>query len=148
MSKVRVYEVARQLNMDQKALVALFQSMGLTDVKNHMSAVEPDAVDRVKRQLDKGKAPAVVEERIRPTVVKRKAVPRPGVPEAPSSREVAAPPEAAPSREVRESRDVREIAPPQAAPPSVAAPTPPPSVAFGATWQNAPSTTSWSTTAP
>ena len=72
MSKVRVYEVAKQLNMDQKALVTLFQSMGMTDVKNHMSAVEPDVVDRVKRHLEKAKAPSVTEERIRPTVVKRR----------------------------------------------------------------------------
>jgi len=73
MSKVRVYEVAKQLNMDQKTLVALFQSMGLGDVRNHMSAVESDVVERVKRHLERQKAPEVVEERIRPTVVKRRA---------------------------------------------------------------------------
>jgi translation initiation factor IF-2 len=73
MSKVRVYEVAKQLNMDQKALVALFQSMGIGDVRNHMSAVETDAVERVKRHLERQKSPEVVEERIRPTVVKRRA---------------------------------------------------------------------------
>jgi translation initiation factor IF-2 len=73
MSKVRVYEVAKQLNMDQKTLVALFQSMGIGDVRNHMSAVESDVVERVKRHLERQKAPEVVEERIRPTVVKRRA---------------------------------------------------------------------------
>src|SRR5262245_61720605 len=73
MSKVRVYEVAKQLNMDQKTLVALFQSMGLGDVRNHMSAVETDVVERVKRHLERQKSPEVVEERIRPTVVKRRA---------------------------------------------------------------------------
>jgi translation initiation factor IF-2 len=75
MSKVRVYEVAKQLNMDQKALVALFQSLGVTDVRNHMSAVEQDVVDRVKRHLERQKQPDVTEERIRPTVVKRRARP-------------------------------------------------------------------------
>src|SRR3954447_15648052 len=73
MSKVRVYEVAKQLNMDQKSLVALFQSMGFGDVRNHMSAVESDVVERVKRHLERQKSPEVVEERIRPTVVKRVA---------------------------------------------------------------------------
>src|SRR5678815_5039010 len=73
MSKVRVYEVAKQLNMDQKTLVALFQSMGIGDVRNHMSAVESDVVERVKRHLERRKSPEVVEERIRPTVVKRRA---------------------------------------------------------------------------
>jgi hypothetical protein len=32
--------VAKQLNMDPKALVALFQSMGVGDVRNHMSTVD------------------------------------------------------------------------------------------------------------
>src|SRR5689334_3112628 len=73
MSKVRVYEVAKQLNMDQKTLVTLFQSMGVGDVRNHMSAVEPEIVERLKRHLERQKSPEVVEERIRPTVVKRRA---------------------------------------------------------------------------
>ena len=71
-SKVRVYEVARDLGMDNKALVTLFQSVGVSEVRNHMSAVAPEAVERVKRHLEKQKAEKVVEERIRPTVVKRR----------------------------------------------------------------------------
>ena len=93
MSKVRVYEVAKQLNMDQKTLVAIFQSMGIGDVRNHMSAVESDVVERVKRHLERQKSPEVVEERIRPTVVKRVArgpvggvpAPRPSSPGVPAS---------------------------------------------------------------
>ncbi len=81
MSKVRVYEVAKQLNMDQKTLVALFQSMGIGDVRNHMSAVEQDVVERVKRHIERQKTPEVVEERIRPTVVKRRARVGEGIPE-------------------------------------------------------------------
>src|SRR5262245_36892021 len=73
MSKVRVYEVAKQLNMDQKTLVALFQSMGIGDVRHHMSSVEADVVERVKRHLERQRSPEVVEERIRPTVKKRRA---------------------------------------------------------------------------
>ena len=42
--------------MDQKALVALFQSMGFGDVRNHMSAVEPEVVERVKRHLERQKS--------------------------------------------------------------------------------------------
>jgi translation initiation factor IF-2 len=83
MSKVRVYEVAKQLNMDQKTLVAIFQSMGFGDVRNHMSAVEADVVERVKRHLERQKSPEVVEERIRPTVVKRRARPAEAEPLAP-----------------------------------------------------------------
>ena len=81
MSKVRVYEVAKQINMDPKTLVTLFQSMGIGDVRNHMSAVEQDVVERMKRHLERQKAPEVVEERIRPTVVKRRARVGEGIPE-------------------------------------------------------------------
>ncbi len=73
--KRRVYEVARDLGMENKALVALLQSVGVTEARNHMSAITPEAEDRVKRHLEKkSDAKKVVEERIRPTVVKRRAV--------------------------------------------------------------------------
>jgi len=75
MSKVRIYEVAKQLNLEPKAVVALFQAIGVPDVKNHMSSVDVDAVERVKRHIEKQTtAQDKVEERIRPTVVKRRAV--------------------------------------------------------------------------
>ncbi len=97
MSKVRVYEIAKQLNMDQKSIVALFQSIGVGDVKNHMSAVEAEQVDRLKRHLERQKSPEVVEERIRPGVVKRRA--RPEAEGAPSvvAPSISAPPSAAAS---------------------------------------------------
>src|SRR5688572_17579850 len=85
MSKVRIYEVAKQLNLDPKAVVTLFQSLGVTDVRNHMSSVDPDAVDRVKRHLEKQKTHDVVEERIRRgagTVLKRRAVAKTSSPES------------------------------------------------------------------
>ena len=82
MSKMRVYEVARDLAMDNKSLVALFQSVGVTDVRNHMSAVLPEQVDRVKRHLERQSGQKAAEERIHPTVVKRRA--RPSVEGGPS----------------------------------------------------------------
>src|SRR6185437_12083013 len=91
MSKVRVYEVAKQLNLDPKQVVTLFQSIGVTDVRNHMSSVDPDAVERLKRNLEKQKTHDVVEERIRRgagTVLKRRAVAKPagtGEPSSPAS---------------------------------------------------------------
>ena len=72
---MRVYEIAKDLGIDNKALVALLQSIGVADVRNHMSVVGPDAVERVKRHLEKQAAPKAAEERIRPTVVKRRAAP-------------------------------------------------------------------------
>jgi len=91
MSKVRVYEVAKQLNLDPKAVVGLFQAVGINDVRNHMSSVDADAIERVKRHLEKAKGP-VVEERIRPGVLKRRSAVKGGAPDAPaSSPKVAAP---------------------------------------------------------
>jgi translation initiation factor IF-2 len=56
MSKVRIYEVAKELGMEQKALVALVQSMGFGEVRNHMSSVEPELVERVRRHIESKRA--------------------------------------------------------------------------------------------
>src|ERR1700683_3497719 len=108
--KVRVYEVAKQLNLDPKQVVGLFQAIGITDVRNHMSSVEPEAVERVKRHLEKQRTHDVVEERIRSDgrVIKRRAIAKAsaGGAEAPPSS-VALPP-AAPS--VRALEDVAVVA--------------------------------------
>ncbi|MEA2747210.1 MAG: translation initiation factor, partial [Myxococcales bacterium] len=101
MSKVRVYEVAKQLNLDPKAVVGLFQSIGVTDVRNHMSSVDVDAVERLKRNLEKQKTHDVVQESIRRgpgTVLKRRAVAKPAGTDSgllPRPREDAGPPSVA-----------------------------------------------------
>src|SRR5580658_9267074 len=93
--KVRVYEVAKQLNLDPKQVVGLFQAIGIADVRNHMSSVELEAVERIKRHLEKQRTHDVVEERIRTDgrVVKRRAIAKPGGPTepAPSARQLIAP---------------------------------------------------------
>jgi translation initiation factor IF-2 len=135
MSKMRVYEVARDLAMDNKSLVALFQSVGVTDVRNHMSAVLPEQVDRVKRHLERQSGQKAAEQRIHPTVVKRRARPgaEGGASEAPPSieREEAPAPSvmrrpAAPSSSPAAS--VAPVAAPEA-PVSRRAPLPEPVVA-------------------
>ncbi len=100
-SKVRVYEVARDLGMDNKKLVALFQSVGVTEVRNHMSAVLPEQVERVKRHLEKQQSEKVVEERIRPTVVKRRAVSKRAPAEKSAPAAALAPEPVAPAPVVR-----------------------------------------------
>jgi translation initiation factor IF-2 len=108
MSKVRVYEVAKQLNLDPKAVVALFQAVGVSDVRNHMSSVEPEQVERVKRHLEKQKTHDVVEERIHRGVVKRRAVAKPGdVPAAAASSPSLA--------DVASSRDIASLVEPSPA---------------------------------
>ncbi|MBW2465083.1 MAG: translation initiation factor IF-2, partial [Deltaproteobacteria bacterium] len=73
MSKVRVYEVAREVGLPNRELVQKISALGIP-VRNHMSALDPTEVERVKRALDKEKQDNVVEERIRPTVVRRRVV--------------------------------------------------------------------------
>src|SRR5580658_2938409 len=83
--KVRVYEVAKQLNLDPKQVVGLFQAIGIAEVRNHMSSVEPDAIERVKRHLEKQRTHDVVEESIKPGVKRRRAIAKPGAPAGSSS---------------------------------------------------------------
>jgi translation initiation factor IF-2 len=66
MSKLRVYMLAKELEMDNKSLVTLLQSMGVSDVRNHMSALAPEQVERVKRHINRQADQPVVEERLQP----------------------------------------------------------------------------------
>jgi translation initiation factor IF-2 len=73
MNKVRVYEVARELGVENRELLAKIASLGI-QVRNHMSSLDAGDLERLKRALEKDKQQNVVEERIRPTVVRRRSV--------------------------------------------------------------------------
>ena len=113
-TKVRVYEVARELGMDNRELMNRFAALGIP-VRNHMSALEPAEVDRVKRALEKDKAQNTVEERIRPTVVRRRTA---------AAAPEAAPPPAAPSARGEARGENGHGAGAAAAAPARPAPTP------------------------
>jgi translation initiation factor IF-2 len=119
MSKVRVYEAAKQLNVDPKAAVALFQAIGINDVRNHMSSVDAEAIERVKRHLEKQKTHDVVEERVRTDgrVIKRRAIAK-----APVSSPQAGAPRSGGEVVPASVASVREIPAPA---PSVPRPPPP-----------------------
>jgi translation initiation factor IF-2 len=122
MAKVRVYELARDLNMDSRELVDKLTAAGL-GVKNYMSTLDDAVLERAK-EIAAGRVSEVVEEtRIKPRVIRRRKVqvvvqpedeevteapPEPAVPE-----EVAPLPEAAP--EVPEEEPVEVVAEPQEA---------------------------------
>ena len=69
--KVRVYEIAKEVGVANKVLVAKIQSLGI-DIKNHMSSLDLDDVSRVKRALEKERQENLVEERISATVIRRR----------------------------------------------------------------------------
>lgn len=54
MTKIRVYELAKELNMNSKRLMDVLASIG-QPVKNHMSVMEDDVVLQVKKILAPGK---------------------------------------------------------------------------------------------
>jgi len=71
MAKVRVYELAKELNMESKELVEKLQSWGM-NIKNYMSTLDEDDVVKA-RDIVTGKLSEVIEEeRIKPTVIRRR----------------------------------------------------------------------------
>ncbi len=87
MAKVRVYELARELNLESKALVEKLQSGGMK-VKNYMSTLDEETVAEAKDIVSGVVSEVIVEKRIKPTVIRRRrktvkveAVKEPEVPE-------------------------------------------------------------------
>ena len=71
MAKIRVFELARELNMTTKELMLKLEEMEV-DVSSHMSSLEDDTISRIKGGLFSEKAPDVEETRIRPSVIRRR----------------------------------------------------------------------------
>ena len=135
MSKVRVYEVARELGVENRDLIQRIATLGI-QVRNHMSVLDPVEVDRIKRSLGKDRSEAMVEERIRPTVVRRKRRKKVDEAEPAAADAPATPPVEAPVAEPAAAASTSAPEPsiesaPLEAPPEVAAPEPaePPLVA-------------------
>ena len=72
MAKVRVYELAQEFGVANKELVAKVRGMGI-DVRNHMSSVEPDDAQRIRRTLDKERVENREVRRLSSTVLRRRA---------------------------------------------------------------------------
>ena len=76
MAKLRVHELARELNMTNKVLLDKLQAMDLpTPVRSHMSSLEDDVVAMVKASLVRPKTKSVEEKRIGTTVIRRRKKP-------------------------------------------------------------------------
>ena len=50
MAKIRVYELARNLNLENKALLEKIDEMGI-DVTSHMSSLEEEMVAKIKANI-------------------------------------------------------------------------------------------------
>ncbi len=109
MSKIRVYELARELGIENKELIARLEKLGIA-VKSHSSTLEESDVARVKREFSLGEPGEVVEQRIKTTVIRRRAVRLPAEEVKPAPPEETAGP--APAPEVKAVK--KEEAPPEA----------------------------------
>jgi len=87
-TKVRIHELAKELKMENKDLLKLLEKMGLP-VKTVHSTLEDSDVERVKNQISLSHKEGVVEQRIKPTIIRRRvkreeeppSVPEPTAPE-------------------------------------------------------------------
>jgi translation initiation factor IF-2 len=91
MAKIRIYELARGLNMPNKELLEKIREMDIK-VKSHMSSLDDETVARVKTNLLGSKAKEIEEIRIKPTIIRRrkKIIKKKPVQEAEVSEPVAA----------------------------------------------------------
>jgi translation initiation factor IF-2 len=116
MAKVRVYELARELNEDNRSLEAVIRNLGIP-IKNYMSTLTPEEATRVRAAVrgvpEEAAAPATTQERViagaksdgkrsggkvirrRGAEVRRRRAEREAEPEAPAA--TAAPQAPAPS---------------------------------------------------
>ncbi len=103
MAKIRVYELARELNMTNKDLVAKLQDMEF-DVKNHMSTITEETISKIKSEFygENRKDEVYEAKRIKPNVIRRRRRRAPE-PEA----EAEAPAEITPSQEAQQEEAVQ-----------------------------------------
>jgi translation initiation factor IF-2 len=104
MAKVRVYELAKEFNLESSKLVEKLVSGGMS-IKNYMSTLDEEAVFRA-REIVTGAVSEVIEERrIKPTVIRRRRKIVKVEQEIPAAR-----PEEIPSEEVKPQVEAAEPA--------------------------------------
>ncbi len=108
MAKIRVYELATKLGLDNKVIVDKLNQAGI-EVKNHMSALEEEVALKFETgltsQTDENVEVKVSEERISSGLIRRR---RKTVVKKPEPEEVA--PEATEPAAVEEAPEVAETA--------------------------------------
>ena len=74
MTKIRVYELAREVNMTNKMLLEKLKDMNVS-AKSHMSVLDDQTASGVKDVLSGEKSEVVIEKRVRGTVIRRRRKP-------------------------------------------------------------------------
>jgi len=128
MSKVRIYEIGKELGVQNADIIAKAREIGL-DVEGHLSYLEEEDALKVKSALATATQGTVVEKRVHSTVIRRRSRRRRVEDEVVATEVEAAPEaEAAPEPEPEAAPEVEaEAAPePEAASEPEAAPEPEP----------------------
>jgi translation initiation factor IF-2 len=112
MPKKRVYELAKEMGLENKELISRLEKLGIA-VKSHSSTLEDNDLERIQKALLSGEPTEVVEQRIKSTVIRRRAV-RPPMEEAKEEPAVKEIPEEAPSAtvEMKKAEEALKKAPP------------------------------------
>lgn len=76
MSKKRVYELAREMGIDNKELISRLEKLGIA-VRSHSSTLEESDVQKIQQELLSAEPREMVEQRIKSTVIRRRAVRHP-----------------------------------------------------------------------
>jgi translation initiation factor IF-2 len=88
MSKKRVYELAKELGLENKELITRLEKIGIA-VKSHSSTLEDGDLERIQAELLSPEPREMVEQRIKSTVIRRRAI---RLPVEETKPEEAAPP--------------------------------------------------------
>ena len=103
MPKKRVFELAKELGLSNKDLVAKILSMGFA-IKNHMSSLDDFQIDKIKKELKVGGPTEIVEKRVTRTVIRRRVQKETAEPE-PDEEELA--------KSAEDEEEAAEAAPPE-----------------------------------
>ena len=95
MPKKRVHELAKELGLGNKKLIAHLEKIGIP-VKTASASLEESEVERIKKELLATETREVVEERIKSTVIRRRTV----------RTLIEIPVEEAPEQEVRRKKKI------------------------------------------
>lgn len=72
MPKIRVYELAKELGLENKDLISRLEKLGIA-VKSHSSTLEDSDVELIRKEIA-GESREIEEKRIKSTVIRRRAV--------------------------------------------------------------------------
>jgi translation initiation factor IF-2 len=71
MAKIRVYQLAKELGVENAELIEKLKALGF-EVKNHMSTLSEGEVDRVRSEYSQAQEVKVDEIRIKPGIIRRR----------------------------------------------------------------------------